>query len=182
MTTIAELVTVQIPQTEADLQSGGLSDFAAIKTQAIQRSKLEFYVTATIPDEDLINDLVKFYLSDGAVLFLIDPAIDWYQSSTLLSETQGSDQTIKFYDRVSSLRTKREELLERIGKVKDLMMSIAFGTDDPADIAGLPVAQMQAEKRVKITNDPWQYARYLYGDLIEIAEGVEPITIQVDRP
>ena len=183
MATISQLVTYQIPQTEADLLTAdGLSDYAAIKTAAIDRAKAVFYVSATIPAEATMHDLVKLYLSDISVLALIDVAIDWYQSKTVLSQSQGSDENIRFYDRVESLRLRAEELRDRIDQAKALAESIAFAADAAADVAGIPRTQSQADSRVKITIDPWQYARTLYGDLIEIADGTKPLTIQVDRP
>ena len=94
---------------------------------------------------------------------------------------QGGDENIRFYDRVESLRLRAKELRDRIDEAKVLAESIAFAADAAAYVAGIPRTQSQSDSRQKITIDPWQYARTLYGDLIEIVEGTNPLTIQVDR-
>jgi hypothetical protein len=181
MTTIGELVSYQMAQTEQDLQSGeGLEDYASIKQSAIDRASVEFYGT-NVPPEDQMGDIVKFYLSDVAVVYLIDTAIDWYQSRTVTRQTEG-DETLQFYDRIASLRAKARELRQRIAQAEDRVKAIAFGSKDVGDVASLPLAQAQADKRTKVTIDPWKWARYLYGDLVQVPEGVEPRTVTADRP
>lgn len=181
MSSISDLVSYQLAQTEADLSSeDGLVDYASIKQAAIDRAKVEFY-GSNVPSESQILEIVKFHLSDVAVLYLIDTAIDWYQNRTVTRQTEG-DETLVYHDRIASLRAKRRELQHRIAEALDRVKALAFGSADVGDIASLPLAQAQAEKRVKATLDPWKWARYLYGDLVSISEGVEPRTVQANRP
>ena len=181
MSTISDLVAFQLAQTESELRSGdGLENYDSIKQSAIDRAKVEFY-GSNVPSEGQISDIVKFHLSDLAVLYLIDTAIDWYQGRTVSRQTEG-DETLYFHDRIASLRAKARDLRQRIAQAEDKIKTIAFGSADVGDIASLPLAQAQAESRSKVTLDPWKWARYLYGDLVSVAEGAEPKTVQLDRP
>ncbi len=175
------MVSYQLAQTEADLQSeDGLSNYSAIKASAIARAKAEFWLTAAIPAEAAMADVVKYYLADVAASYLIDTAIDWYQSRTVRRQVE-EQETLEFYDRVESLRGLQQRLQARIAAAGARIRAIAFGADI-GDIAGLPLAQAQADSSAKVTLDPWQWARYLYGDYVSINEGVDPQELVIDRP
>ncbi|MFW6194935.1 MAG: hypothetical protein ACOC5M_00245 [Chloroflexota bacterium] len=181
MASISELVTFQLAQTEQDLQSSsGLSNYGEIKSAAIERAKHDLY-GASVPSEAQIGDVVRYYLSDVAVVYLIDSAIDWYQSQTVQSQSAGDEQ-YTYHDRVSNLRQRRRELQNRISDAVDKIKTLALGSGDVGDLASMPLAQAQADGRSKVTNDPWKWARYLYGDLVKIDDGVRPKTMDVDRP
>jgi len=180
MATIAELVTYQIGTTENDMtQEGATIDYAALKANAISRAKVDLYYGSTIPDEGDMSELEKYYLADCAVVFIIDSAIDWYKSMARLSDTK-EGATISWYDRVDTLERMRRTLLARIRKVEETVKQVASGTSVGAHV-GLPLAQAQSEERDKVTPDPHQIARLLYGDYAIVGTSV-PLPVYPERP
>ncbi len=178
MSTIAELVSFQIAQTENDLSASGSGiSYTSIKTNAANRVKADFFYGKTIPEETSMADLVKYFLADCACIHLIDVAIDWYKSRERLSDSK-EGATVTWYDRIDALVALRRRLQDRIATVEDRVKIIAFG-ESVESYANLPLAQSQGQK--KVTVDPFQIARWLYGDYLEIAS-VEPLPVYPERP
>ena len=178
MATISELVTFQIGMTENDLtKEKAQIDYSVVKENMINRAKANLYYGMTIPDEESMSDLEKYYLADCAVVFIIDSAIDWYKSMARLSDTK-EGATISWYDRVDTLERLRRTLLARIRRVEETVKQVASGTTVDAHI-GLPLAQ--SEGRDKVTPDPHQMARILYGDYAIVSTSM-PLPVYPERP
>lgn len=180
---IAELVTYQMAETEADLKKEDYQpDYDMIKGSSIERAKLDLYGAATIPDESLMHMAVKFYLSDCSVIYLIDVAIDFYKSKSRLSDVK-EGANYSYYDKVSILQSLKGRLSVRVAEAVGKIKAIIFGTTDLGKEVGLPSTTMLSEGKSKVTVDPFDLGRTLYGDYIDmLASMIEPYPVNITRP
>jgi hypothetical protein len=177
--TIAELVTYQFGQTERDLSADSNSGWIASKASAIDRAKYDLYYGQEIPEESSMAMLVKYFLADCACMFLMDPVIDWYKSMTRLSDAK-EGATITWYNRIDALERLRKRLQARIAEAKEKVSAMAFGLS-ASGLANVPVTSADGLNKVSI--DPFTYARYLYGDYIDVSSvSTEPLELNVERP
>lgn len=167
---IAELIGLQLAQTETDILADTNMKWVDTKSSAIERAKVDLYYGLTQPDESAMPEIVKFYLADCGCVTLIDVATDWYKSQSRLSDSK-EGATIQWYDRIDALERLRDRLLARIAKNKERIEIIAGG-GDMGGYANIPLAQAQDDERGKVTIDPYIVGRYSYGDYIAYDEAV----------
>ena len=180
---IAELVSYQIAETEADLKNEDFQpDYSMIKNSMIHRAKLDLYGASEIADEGEMHDLVRFFLADCAVMYILDAAIDFYKSRSRLTDTK-EGATFNYYDKVSILFQVKNKAAARIAKAQSAVEAIALGVVDVGQAAGLPSTTMIDEDRSKVTVDPYTLARVLYGDyVVALSSMIDPYSVEVNRP
>lgn len=183
MSLVAELVSYQIAETEADLKKDDFQpDYSMIKHSMIHRAKLDLYGAAAVPDETEMHDIVKFYLADCAVVYIIDSAIDFYKSRSRLSDAK-EGATFSYYDKVAILFQVKNKALTRIAKAEATVRAVALGITDLGESVGLPSTTMLDEGTSKVTVDPFVLARTLYGDYVaHLASMISPYPVEATRP
>lgn len=168
---IAELVGIQLAQTEADIHTDSESiKWMQAKEAAIERAKIDLYYGMTMPEEAAMAMLVKFYLADCAAVYLIETATDWYKSQARLSDSKDG-ASIQWYDKVDALERQTLKLYARIAKTRDRIGAIVAGAS-AGDFANVPLTQVADEGRGHVTVDPNIMARFLYGDYVVYDEAV----------
>jgi hypothetical protein len=151
--TISDRITFTIPNMESDLDTKFQSNpnYANLKDNAVDRAKRELF-GASIPPEGGMDERVKDWLADRAILYLLDVAEDYYKSLALADTVD--EKTRTYYDKVEVVRSLRTTIGDR---VEDERLNVA----DIISAALQPVVIPLVTSRgaTKVTQNPFVKAR-----------------------
>ena len=164
---IETLVTNALAQTEKDLTAEGTEiDFALMKYTAIEQAKVDLYYGMPIPVERDMPPLVRYYLADAAIVQICELAADWYKTNFRMSDSK-EGATYSYYDAVQVLNGIRQRRVARMAQVRPRVEILIRG-GDVGVLAGIPTCSTLADGKKPVTPNPFDVARFLYGDYMEI--------------
>lgn len=148
MATIAELITDTWPVTEKTILAAtdpaevvvgtDYFGYAAAKLRQIDRAKRTLYGEGTtVPSEDDIPEIARYWIADQAVVYLIKLAIDFYM--VLYTRSDSKDEAnFSYHDQIAALQDLREELEAGLLKDKDDVLDAIGSTEAPDAFESAP--------------------------------------------
>jgi hypothetical protein len=151
--TISDRITFTIPTLESDLNRHFQTNpsYWEIKDNAQDRAKRELY-GASIPSEGDMDERVKDWLADRAVLYLLDAAEDYYKSQALADTVD--EKTRTYYDKVETVRSLRTTIGDR---VEDERLNVADIISASLQPVAIPLVTSRGA--TKVTQNPFTKAR-----------------------
>jgi hypothetical protein len=154
MATINERITYTIPNIEDDLTVKYTANpsYAGFKDNALDRAKRDLYRGGAIQTEPEMDERVKDWLADRAVLYLLDVAEDYYKSQSL-SDTI-DEHTAQFYDKIQVVMGLRRVIGDRVDDRKIEVADIVSAALQPETIP-----MVTSRGAYKVTQNPFAKAR-----------------------